>query len=150
VLSTNKYSQEIRVIHFYPLFCVQDKMLENVPDDDEDVITYDVTTVSDYEVDGDNLKYIGSKILPPEDPNRQSDDQLNRLQGTDAKVELEKLKTKWDQLQRALDAEKQKSHELAQQLDQVTLISHSSTSCNKFSGLIGICILFSGCKWTTR
>lgn len=97
-----------------------------LPNDDNDVITFDVTTVSDYEVDGENLKYIGSKILPPEDSFRQSDDQLNRLEGMDAKLELEKMKTKLDQIQKALEAERQKTHDLAQQLDDVTFTAFIS------------------------
>jgi hypothetical protein len=84
---------------------------------DPNVILHEFTTVSDYEVEGNQAKYVGTHIIPPTELNM--DAQQARLKGMNDKVELEKLKTQMDLLQRALEMERQKSRKLEEQLNEV-------------------------------
>jgi hypothetical protein len=80
------------------------------------VITIETTTTTDVNMTDDGT------IIPPEDlngPSESKDAQKDRLDGTDALLELEKLKTLLAQMQKALDAEKGKSQALEKQLNQV-------------------------------
>jgi len=85
---------------------------------------YEITTVSDFEVEGGDVRYLGSHILPAADlsldPQSARD---SRIDSVSDKIELEKIKTRLNMAQEALEEEKRKSDQLKRQLKQVILES---------------------------
>jgi len=96
-----------------------------IPDPYDSGETYQINTVSDYEVDGKDIRYMGTNIIPSQDTRPLAEARDARLGGCDNMVQLEILKTGLDQTLRALEVERQKNACLAQQLQQVSAYSSS-------------------------
>ncbi|ODN01063.1 Pericentrin [Orchesella cincta] len=100
----------------------EDKLVSSKPNNqgssEMDDSMYEIRVASDYTVDGDLLKYIGTSILSQGHHHRGTlqDPGQGRLKETEKQIEVATLGTQIQQLKKLLDEERKKSEDLRQRL----------------------------------